>query len=55
MDHSNLFSLWGNVCPARYFSINYPYFSPYITPTFSRVPNKGDKFKSGYIAPGLEK
>ena len=39
----------GNVCPACYFSINYPDFSPYRTPAFSGVPNKGDKFKSGCI------
>ena len=41
--------------PACYFSINYPDFSPYITLAFLGVPNKGNKFKSGYITPALEK
>ena len=27
----------------------------YMTPAFSGVPNKGDKLKSGYITPALEK
>ena len=48
---------------ARYFSINYPdfspyitpAFSPYITPAFSGVLNKGGKFKTGCITPAFGK
>ena len=63
----------GGICPVRYFSSNYPDFSPkftlswrsspsrprwaahlsHATPAFLRVPNKGDKFKSGYITPAF--
>ena len=45
----------GNVCPARYFSIDYPNFSPYITLAFLGVPIKGDKFKKWLHNPCLGK
>ena len=31
---------WGNVCPARYFSINYPDFSPRFTLSWRSPPNR---------------
>ena len=34
----NLWKVRGNVCPARYFSINYPNFSPKIYPLMEKPP-----------------
>ena len=32
--------IWGNVCPARYFSINYPDFSPRFTLSWRSPPSR---------------
>ena len=32
--------LWGNVCPARYFCINYPDFSPRFTLPWRSPPSR---------------
>ena len=37
---AELLGLWGNVCPERYFSINYPDFSPIFTLSWRSPPSR---------------
>ena len=37
---SKYFLLWGDVCPVRYFSFNYPDFSPRFTLSWISPPSR---------------